>query len=181
MGCACSGLRHGVQRGGFQTVPPLAYILVYSMEASAWFCSGVHHGVWCSSFSLVLLWVHHGVWRGGFSLVLLWIIMVYKAAVCRELLHVECRCQDRRTPPCLSKQTAAVCQDTRSHKLINGLSMPISNTCEHITSHRNASHVGFIHAPDVTPTLGLSRDTTRLSCGLACQPLTQSPPRKIIF
>lgn len=110
MGCACSGLHHGVQRGGF---------------------------------SLVLLWVHHGVWHEGFSLVLLWIIVVYKAAVCRELLHVECRCQDRRTPPCLSKQTAAVCQDTRSHKLINGLSMPISNTCEHITSHRNTSHVGL--------------------------------------
>lgn len=41
MGCACSGLHHGVQRGGFQAVPALAYILVYSVEASAWFCSGL--------------------------------------------------------------------------------------------------------------------------------------------
>lgn len=40
MGCACSELHHSVQRGGFQAVPDLAYILVYSVEASAWFCSG---------------------------------------------------------------------------------------------------------------------------------------------
>lgn len=78
----------------------------------------------------------------AFSLALLRVTMFYKATVCLELLHVEYRCQDR-TPPCLSKQTAVICQHTRIHKLINDLSMPISNACECIKSHRNTGHEGL--------------------------------------
>lgn len=99
-------------------------------------------GYTCQDSGLCLLWVSLCVYSVvAFRMALLSVTPVYKAAVCRELLHVEC--QARRTPPCLSKQTGAICQHSRSGKLINGSSMTINSTCELAQSYRNTRQKGL--------------------------------------